>query len=123
VPGDTHHEPRRMCEVMQHQLSGLLYAGVLPEITRGVWVPIEVREIRRADLETNTMPPLEDSRGVAQINGVVVYCARCNPRRLLAGGPVTRPHDPLGNILRVAVQVDVHELGGEVGVLGRRSRP
>src|SRR5205823_7697487 len=104
---------RRMLTVVQDRLPCLLEFSVGAERLPGVRVAIPAREARRSDVDADAVSGEEAISRRPQIDDVLIGAAGLDRRRLLRIA-IARADDAVGEVLRIAVRMDVHEPRNEV---------
>src|SRR5439155_12610203 len=89
----------------------------------GVEVPVEAREVARADLKPDAVTWEENVTRRPQIDGEQIRFSRLHQLWRARRLPVAGPDNAIEEILGVAVRMHVHQFCREVGINRRRRRP
>ena len=101
---------------MKYRLTRGYSFGSFAESLAGIEVTIEAREVARADFEPDAVTGQKDIAGCPKINREQIRLAGLHQLRCARGLPIARANDAIEEILRIAVGMHIHQLGGEVGI-------
>lgn len=104
---DRQDHARWVVGVMENGLSRRLERLLKPERTARIGVDVEAREIRRRDVDSNLVPPLEGVARRVQGDRELVRFPRLHELGVFEGIAVTGADDRVANIQLVAVRVIV----------------
>src|ERR671937_1824788 len=105
-----------MGRVVVDGLAGHLEPGILAEGVAGVGVAVIHGEVTAGDLEPDLVTRLEQVAGRPDLDGVAVDPAGPDEGGVSVRDPVPGPLDPVVEVDRSTVRIDIDELGGEIGV-------
>src|SRR5262245_36673843 len=86
-------------------------------------VAVKPREVARADLETDTMPPPKEITCRPQIDSKQIRLSDLHQPGLAGGFPISGPNDSIEKVLGVANRTNLGEYRSKVGVDGGRGGP
>lgn len=108
-----------MRAIVIDRLDGGQEFGFRTEFPPGVGIPIKTWEIAAGHFEPDAVPGFEDVAGGPEVNRIGVDRTWRNGLGVGGGLTVAGPDNTVGQVLRKATGMHVHELRREIGIYGR----
>ena len=109
--------------LVKYGLTRVRAACPCSEWLAAIEVAVKPREVARADLETDPMPPPEDVTCRPQIDSKQIRLSDLYQLGFTGGFPISGTNDSIEKVLGVAVRMNIDEFRRKVGVDRRRGRP
>src|SRR6266566_8328542 len=107
-----------MLVVVQDGLMSHYQFGVGPEIVASVGIAVPAWEVAAGHVQADTVSCLEHIAGSPKVNLILVGVSWLNQSRRfsLCEVAIARTNNTIGQILRVAIRMDIHQARYKIGI-------